>query len=141
MINKELINERMAQISQFLSELDPLLKKETSEIIHDTVTLHAIERLFQLIVDGAVSINNHIITKNGFAPSDDYQSTFTTLSQNNVLPMDFALKIAPSVGLRNQVVHKYGDVNLTRLIEEMKTDIGDFPEYLKKMDEYLKGTQ
>jgi uncharacterized protein YutE (UPF0331/DUF86 family) len=139
MINKELIIERMTQMSQFLSELEPLLKKETNEIIHDTVTLHAIERLFQLIVDGAVSINNHIITKNGFAPSDDYQSTFTTLSQNNVLPTDFALKIAPSVGLRNQVVHKYGDVNLTRLIEEIKTDIGDFPVYLKRVDEYLKG--
>ncbi|MFA5831551.1 MAG: DUF86 domain-containing protein [Candidatus Paceibacterota bacterium] len=138
MINKELIAERMAQMSQFLSELEPLLKKETSEIVHDTVLLHATERLFQLIVDDAVSINNHIITKNGFSPSEDYQSTFAILAQNNVLPMDFSLKIAPSVGLRNQVVHKYGDVNLTRLIEEVKTDIGDFPEYLKKIDEYLK---
>jgi len=140
MINKELINERMTQMSQFLSELDPLLKKETGEIVHDTVLLHAIERLFQLIIDGAVSINNHIIVKNGFSPSEDYQSTFIILAQNNALPMDFALKIAPSVGLRNQVVHKYGDVNLTRLIDEIKTDIGDFPEYLKKIDEYLKQT-
>ncbi|MCX6739059.1 MAG: DUF86 domain-containing protein [Candidatus Parcubacteria bacterium] len=138
MINKELVCERMNQMSQSLSELEPLLKKETSEIVRDTVVLHAIERLFQLIVDGAVSINNHIITKSGFAPVEDYQGTFTILSQNNVLPMDFSLKIAPSVGLRNQVVHKYGDVNLTRLIEEIKTDIGDFPEYLKKIDEYLK---
>jgi uncharacterized protein YutE (UPF0331/DUF86 family) len=138
MINKELVGERMAQMSQFLSELEPLLKKETSEIVHDTVLLHAIERLFQLIVDSAVSINNHIITKSGFAPSEDYQGTFTILAQNNVLPVDFSLKIAPSVGLRNQVVHKYGDVNLTRLIEEIKTDIGDFPEYLKKIDEYLR---
>jgi len=141
MINKELVTERMVQMSQFLSELEPLLKKETSEIVHDTVLLHAIERLFQLIVDDAVSINNHIITKNELAPSEDYQGTFMILAQNNVFPMDFSLKIAPSVGLRNQVVHKYGDVNLTRLIEEIKTDIGDFPEYLKKIDEYLKRTE
>lgn len=138
MINKELLGERMAQMSQFLSELEPLLKKTTSEIVHDTVVLHAIERLFQLIVDGAVSINNHIIAKNGFVPAEDYQGTFTTLAQNDVLPTDFSLKIAPSVGLRNQVVHKYGDVNLTRLIEEIKADIGDYPEYLKKIDEYMK---
>lgn len=138
MINKELINERMTQMSQFLSEIEPLLKKDTSEIVHDTVLLHAIERLFQLIVDDAVSINNHIITKSGFVPSEDYQGTFTILAQNNVLPTDFSLKIAPSVGLRNQVVHKYGDVNLARLIDEIKTDIGDFSEYLKKVDGYLK---
>ncbi|MBI2120301.1 MAG: DUF86 domain-containing protein [Parcubacteria group bacterium] len=138
MINKELLQERMSQMSQFISELEPLLQKSTSEIVHDTVVLHAIERLFQLIVDGAVSINNHIIAKNGFVPAEDYQGTFTTLAQNNVLPTNFSLKIAPSVGLRNQVVHKYGDVNLTRLIEEIKADIGDYPEYLKQIDVYIK---
>jgi len=138
MINKELLQERMNQMSQYLSELESLLKKETGEIVHDTVTLHAVERLFQLIVDDAVSMNNHIITKGGFVPSDDYQGTFSVLAQNNVLPADFALKIAPSVGLRNQVVHKYGEVNLTRLIDEIKTDIGDYPENLKNIDEYLK---
>jgi uncharacterized protein YutE (UPF0331/DUF86 family) len=83
-------------------------------------------------------INTHIIAESDFSIPGDYQSTFITLGENKVLPMDFANKIAPSVGLRNLIVHKYGRVDLKRMIDDIKNEISEYLEYLKLINKYLK---
>ncbi|HCQ92039.1 MAG TPA: hypothetical protein DIU16_01565, partial [Candidatus Vogelbacteria bacterium] len=50
---------------------------------------------------------------------------------NKILPMEFALEIAPSVGLRNLIVHKYGNVDMKRMVDDIKNNIGDYLQYLK----------
>lgn len=138
MINRELIKNKMNDIQGYLQELSPLLKEESREVIENNLKLHTVERLFQLIVDTSIDINTHIITQLSLQVPDDYQSTFTTLAQSKVVRMDFALKIGPAVGLRNLVVHKYGKVDIKRMVEDIKNNIGDFVEYLKQIDIYLQ---
>ena len=102
--------------------------------------MHSTERLFQLIVDTALDINTHIITALDFSVPNDYYSTFTSLGENKILPMDFALKIAPSVGLRNLIVHKYGNVDLKKMVDDVINEIGDYFEYLKLINSFLEKT-
>ena len=107
MINKDLIKSKLIDIKNYYNELHPLLEFNEREIIDDNLKLHSVERLFQIIVDTAVDINTHIIAESDFNVPDDYQSTFITLGEKKILPMDFCLKIAPSVGLRNLIYSKY----------------------------------
>lgn len=137
MIDRELLNNKLSDTQSYLQELEPLLKFESRKIIEDNLKLRTVERLFQLIVDTAVDINTHIINESGFGVPDDYQSTFTTLGQNKVLPMDFAVKIASSVGLRNLVVHKYGRVDVKKMADDIRNEISDYVEYLKHINSYL----
>jgi len=106
MIDKELVKNKMADVQGYFKELQPILKEDSRDIIENNLKLHTVERLFQLIVDTAISINTHIIAESDFNIPEDYQSTFIVLGENKVLPMSFAIKIAPSVGLRNLIVHK-----------------------------------
>lgn len=138
MIDKELIKNKMADIQGHFRELEPITREETKDIVENNLKLHTAERLFQLIVDMAVDINTHIIAESEFQIPDDYQSTFIILANNKILPMDFALKIAPSVGLRNLIVHKYGRVDLKRMIDDIKREISQYLDYLKFIDEFLK---
>lgn len=138
MIDKALIKNKMSDIQGYLKELDPLLEEESRVILGNNLKLHTVERLFQLIVDTAVDVNTHIIVESSFHVPDDYQSTFIILGENKVLDMDFALRIAPSVGLRNLVVHKYGRVDLKRMLDDIKEGIADFTEYLKQIQRYLE---
>ena len=137
MIDKQLIQQKTADIKGYLDELSPLLKEGVRRIIDDNLKLRAVERLFQLIVDTAIDINTHIITRSGFSVPDDYYSTFTELGKNKVLGMYFAQKIAGSVGLRNVLVHKYGEIDLKRMIDDIKNNISDYIEYLKQIEAYL----
>lgn len=128
----------MADIQSYFQELESLLASDNGEIIGNNLKLHTSERLFQLIVDTAVDINTHLIAELDLPVPPDYQSTFVTLAEHGVFPPDFALKIAPSVGLRNLVIHKYGRVDLKRMIEDIRSEIGDYLEYLKFLNDFLE---
>ena len=138
MINKELVINKMADIQKYLEEMAPILKYEAREIIDDNLKLHTVERLFQLIVAAAIDINTHIIIETELNVPDDYQSTFMTLGEHKILAMDFAVAIAPSVGLRNLIIHKYGKVDIKKMVDDIKNNIGQYKEYLENIAEFLK---
>lgn len=138
MTDKELIKNKMADIEKYLKELDPILKSGARIIIEDNLRLHTVERLFQLIVDTAVDINTHIIMASDFNVPDDSYSTFVVLGDNKILPMDFAFRIAPSVGLRNLIVHKYGNVDLKKMVDDVINEINDYVEYLRLINSFLE---
>lgn len=94
--------------------------------------------MFQLIVDTSIDINTHIIAESGLIVPDDYQSTFITLGENKIIAMEFALRIAPAVGLRNLIIHRYEKVNLRKMVDDMKNEISDFVEYLAQIEKFLK---
>ena len=129
MLDKDLITKKLDLIQGYISELEPIVKLDTDNILSDTLKCHTAERLFQLLVDAMIDINTHIIRAKILSAPDDLQSTFTILGQENFLPPEFAQKIAPIVGLRNAVVHRYDSVSIKRFIEELKKDFNDFKEY------------
>lgn len=138
MIDKDLIKNKMEDIQAYFKEMEPILKYESREIIEDNLKIRAVERLFQLIVDTSIDINTHIITETDFNTPEDYQSTFIILGENKILPMNFAVKISPSVGLRNLIVHKYGKVDLKKMVDDIKNEIGQYLEYLKLVNEFIQ---
>ena len=111
MLNKEFVREKLNLISDYYKDLEEILAIPLQEIKKSSIRLYALERVFQLTVDEIVDINNHIIRHSGFNIPDDFQSTFIILAQNNVLPEDFASKIAHVVGLRNRLVHRYEKID------------------------------
>jgi uncharacterized protein YutE (UPF0331/DUF86 family) len=137
MPNKALITHKLAELQSYLQELRDLLQHETHDILHTPTLIHSLERLFQLIVDGSVSVNTHIIADSGLTIPDENRSTFTVLAEHNILPRDFALRIAPSVGLRNLIVHKYGDVRLAEMVELVRNEIHDYETYVTHIQKYI----
>lgn len=136
MIDRELVKNKLADLESYYKELSSLLGEETEAIINDNLKLRSTERLFQLIVDTAIDINTHLIAESDAMVPDNYQSTFITLAENKFLPMNFAAQIAPSVGLRNLIVHKYGRVDLKKMIEDIKKNVNQYLRYMK----YINGT-
>lgn len=137
MIDRELLQNKMSDVESYLRELDPLLEGDSRAIIEDNLKLRTVERLFQLIVDTTVDINTHIIAESGYSVPDDYQNTFIVLAENKATPMEFAIKIAPSVGLRNLVVHKYGRVDVKKMVDDIKSEIGQYREHLRHVSKSL----
>ena len=138
MIDTELVTNKLERIRGDILELRPLLEKESRDIINDNVRLRAVERLFQLVVDTAIDVNTHIIAESNFQTPDDYRSTFITLGEHKVLPPDFARKIAPSVGLRNLIVHQYGTVDLKLMVDHIKNEISDYDTYITLIHDYTE---
>ncbi len=118
--------------------MEQVLSYEDTEIKKDFVKLRAIERIVQLIVDEIIDINNHIIRYANLQIPDDFQSTFLTLASHKILPEEFAKKIAPVVGLRNRLVHRYESVDVEILLQTVRKNRSDFTEYIKHIMKFLE---
>lgn len=137
MIDKEIIKTKIKDIENYLKELKPILKLENREIASHYEKLRTIERDFQLIVDTILDINSHIIAAKKLSISDDYQHTFVVLAQNGILSSKLTEKIAPVAGLRNLIVHKYGEVDMDRFFNALKENVYQFNQYIEEIGKLL----
>ena len=137
MINKQLLQNKLADLKNYYDKLSPLLREDTGALVADDLKLPTIERRFQQIVDAALDINTHLIKELGLPTPDDYQNTFMVLGERGFLPMELVLQIAPSVGLRNLIIHKYGQVNLVKMVEDIKSEVKQYLDYLKAIQDLL----
>jgi uncharacterized protein YutE (UPF0331/DUF86 family) len=138
MIDKTFIEKRIGRIEAYSREIEMVFKYSLEEIKKDFLKYRTIERLLQLLVDEMIDVNNHFIGRLNFKIPDDFQSTFLVLGENNILPEDFAKRLAPLVGLRNRLVRRYEEIDLGLLLNTVQKEKGDFKKYIKFIREYIE---
>ena len=136
--DKQYVLKKLEEIQTYCQELEELLKTGDEEILKDSGKLHIGERLLQLIVDNILDINQHFIKELKMQPTEDFQSTFYTLGEHQIISNDFAQKLAPVVGLRNRIVHRYDTIDKKLFVKLLRTNEKDFLIYSKMIKEYLE---
>ncbi len=138
MLDNIVICRKLAVLISYYKELQELTGNLTlDEYLNTLQAKRAIEREIQLIVECATDINNMILKKLKQGPSQDYFNSFINLAENNIIPMDFALIIAPSTGLRNILVHEYQQVDDKIIYHSITKVLNSYREYIKLISDYL----
>jgi uncharacterized protein YutE (UPF0331/DUF86 family) len=138
MIDRRFVEAKLSYIQTYYQELEGVLGYSDQEIKLDILRLRALERIIQLIVDEITDINNHIIRYAQLRVPEDFQSAFFILAENKILPEEFARRIAPVVGLRNRLIHRYEKVDVEILLNTIRRNKEDFKGYVKHILKYLR---
>lgn len=137
MLDKIFIQKKMDMLSESIDQMEKLLVTETENLKKEKVTLAALERFFQKTIDTMIDINTHVIKEGDFGTIDDLQSTFKMLGDFDVLEKNFANKIAPIVGVRNMLIHRYEKLDKDIFLKNLKRNFSDFKTYLVQISDYL----
>lgn len=140
MLDKLLIEGKFKNLQEYLIEVEEILKADDAAIVSDFRSLKALERNFQLAVDEVLDVNVHFIRELNLKTADDFQSTFAILAESMILPLDFANRIAPVVGLRNVLVHRYEKIDKGFFIRQVRKEYQDFVEYIRHISNHLNKT-
>lgn len=135
--NKRLINKKLEMLTQYLKELEPIVKCSFNEFLGDYFKLHTAERLIQLLVDTAYDINAYLLGEAGRRLPDDYYSSFARLPEIKALPRKFSIYIAGSAGMRNRLVHEYDEVDLARVFKNLPFLVKNYKKYVILINDYL----
>lgn len=139
MLDQNFLDKKIELFSKYLDELEPLVKGfGIAELRNDNLKYHTIERLFQLIVDMMIDINIHILREGNIGAPDDLQSTFKMLGEHKVLESVFANKIAPIVGARNMIVHRYEKLDMDMFLSNLKNNFSDFKRYITEIHKFIR---
>lgn len=139
MLDYALVEKKTHLLDGYVDEMRPFADDfSTDEILGDSFKYHTLERLFQLAVDAMIDINRHIIKEKYLGAPDDLESTFTLLGTAKILEEAFAIRVAPIVGVRNMIVHRYEKLDRNIFVRNVKKNFGDFTNYARQITQFLE---
>jgi len=134
--------EKISRKLRFMKRYVDFLKSHraiSAEELEENYELRsAIERNLELALESMLDIGEIIISEKGFEKPEDYKSVMLILGKEGVLPKVFAEKLVPAVGVRNILVHMYTEVDVKKICEFLRGNLGDFDEFAKYVANYLK---
>lgn len=130
-VDIHVVQVRLRLIRDLLRDLHGVGDLTVERLTDDRLLQHAVQRILTQLVDLAVSVNSHLAAARlGRAPAD-YRESFALAAESGYLDKAVAERLAPSVGLRNVLVHEYVTVDL-RLV------VASVPEALEQYDAYVR---
>jgi len=93
---------------------------EADESLRNDVCFDVLQAL-QACIDLAV----HACTHESLGVPETPAVAFALLERNSVIPAGLGSSLARAAGLRNLIVHRYADIDATRLVEAIEAGLGD----------------
>lgn len=134
----ELLRENLAQMVQCCGELESLVESSEETFVADFRVHRAAERVLELLVECASTINTEVGEDSKIAPSD-YYSSFSTLHACGWIDAATAETLARSASLRNVLVHQYAKVKLPELYRSLRESTPVWRTYVQAVHERLQG--
>jgi uncharacterized protein YutE (UPF0331/DUF86 family) len=106
-VQRRVVQAKLVLMRSVLRDLESVGEVSTECLLSDAIVRAAVERFLGQLVDLAVGVNAHMAATLLDDVPTDYRATFQAASTVGAIPADLAEKLAPSVGLRNALVHEY----------------------------------
>ena len=129
---KDIFTSKLNHLKNYYEELKDFETVSFHQYTVDKVRRRAIERLLQLIVEVGCVLNSFVLSKRGVAP-DSYHDSFIKMDEAGVIGNDVALKLARTTGLRNRIIHEYGEYKDEVVYKNVSIFIEFYGKYLKTL--------
>ena len=136
-LNSDLVIRKSAQLSEYLSELELLTLLTCEQFATDKLKAYAAERLIELIVESAGSINTEVGQALARTPASDYYSSFFSLVTVGWISQDLAVELAEWARLRNALVHRYDTVKAKEFVKMLQGCLKPWRDYLGAIAQHL----
>lgn len=137
MVRVDVIRQKLAVLHGYLGELKAHRAISFEDFVAGGDPQRAIERLLQLVVEAAVDINTHVATEAQGIPPTDYTDSFWSAAKSGLISVELATRLAPSAGLRNALVHEYGDIDNAKVHSAIPMAINGFRDYVREVNKWL----
>lgn len=135
---KKEIYEKLGYLREYVAALKELSKHSKQKMQSDIILRGAVERYLQLSLEIVLEIGEMIIAAEGFKKPAKHREVIETLGNHGILPKAFAERFAPAAGLRNVLVHRYGELDFSIVYDHVKKELGDFDVFAKRIALYLQ---
>lgn len=137
MVREDLVRRKLATLHGYIEELADHRDVTLQEYVTGSVRRRAVERLLQLIIEVAADINTHLVTEIEGMPPADYTDSFAAAARVGAIDVDLAARLKSSGGLRNALIHEYGDIEDPLVHRSIPLALDGFEEYLRQVTRWV----
>jgi uncharacterized protein YutE (UPF0331/DUF86 family)/predicted nucleotidyltransferase len=110
-LERGVILRKLTSMSRYLDTLAEYREMPLEEFLVDFKSQLIVERLLYLVVEAAVDAISHLLVAADLPPPESYYDAFVQAGRARIVTAELALQLAPSAGLRNRLVHEYGEID------------------------------
>jgi len=128
-----------------LNELDESLKDweryqrySLEELRKDRDKRNMVLHAMLISIQAAIDISSHLISKNQLKRPTTYRETFELLGQAGMISEELAGELSDLAGLRNVLVHIYGELNLDEIHSVLQNDLKILRSFRDEIKELFK---
>lgn len=137
-IDHSIIERKLDAIRTNLADIELVLAKGLNAYLTNGFERKVVERSLQSVIEAAIDINLHVLKEKSGKMADNAASSFEMMAQEGLLVVDLAQSLAPSVGLRNRIVHQYDILDSKKVFEGAGKAVNLFPSYTAAILALLK---
>lgn len=138
MLNKLLIEQRLALIVNYLHELEKLAEISREDFLDDKTKTGAAESYLRRSLEAIFDIGRHILAKTGSLDlAMEYKAIARGLAQNGIVENELGQKLVEMAGYRNRLVHLYNEVTDEELYCILAEDLSDIRSFVRQIRKFL----
>jgi len=130
--DNEILVSKLNYLRNYYEELKTFESLSFRQYMDDKIRRRAVERLLQLIVEVACDTNNFILSKKNII-AESYHDSFLKMDEAGIIEKDVALKLSRTTGLRNRIIHEYGEYKDEVVYKNISIFIEFYGKYLKTL--------
>jgi uncharacterized protein YutE (UPF0331/DUF86 family) len=138
MVNRQLIDYKLAQLVSYIADLIESQNIGEQEYLADKKTQRYVERTLHLAIECCLDIGNHLIADHNWREPLNNKDVFTVLEENGVIPSALLPDLSKMAQLRNILVHDYAKVDPDIIYSILKNNVTDLQKFIKEINEALK---
>ena len=119
MVDADSVFAKLARLDSLLTVLDDARSRGRSAVTSDLHLQLEVERALQVSIQICIDIGAHLVSELGLKPAEDYQGVFASLAAHGTIDSSLADRLGDAAGLRNLLVHDYGEIDHARLWDSL----------------------
>ena len=130
MIDKNVILDKASRIERHLKRIGEKREITIDEFTNNIDIQDILLFNIQVAIQNCIDIASHIISDENLGIAGSTSEIFYLLQENNYISADLTEKLIGAVGLRNLLVHEYGNLDLKKVYKIIQSDIEDLREFV-----------
>jgi uncharacterized protein YutE (UPF0331/DUF86 family) len=128
-INLGVVRERAREIRESMQKVQAYAAQADDVFFADERNLLAVMHLLLIAIEATAAICTHLAAKTAERAPDSYADCFDWLHAEGKVDDELAARLIQMARFRNPLVHRYWNVDSTRVLAYARQNLGDFDAY------------
>ncbi len=133
MVDADSVFAKLARLDALLGVLEDARARGRTAVTSDLHLQLEVERALQVSIQICIDVGAHLVSELGLKPAEDYHGVFASLGAHGTIDSDLANRLGDAAGLRNLLVHDYGEIDHSRLWDSLG-DLDDLRAFAAAAD-------
>lgn len=129
MVDPEIVANLFARLEEEVKHLRRLAQGDTEALLTDRDALAAAKYGLVVAIEICIDVGQHVIASEQLRPPASFADVFTVLGESEFVPTGMVTTLRDMAGFRNVLVHAYLEVDDRKVVEFLKSRLGDFDAF------------